>query len=61
MSDYASGIIPEKKKEYYLAYLTGLNDYLPLPVTKEERYLYELCMNGGLGGGTSIKIGRAHV
>lgn len=53
MGDYASGMSPEKKKEYYLAYLNGSNDYLPLPVTREERYLYELCMKGGFGGGTA--------
>ena len=45
------------REEMYLAYLNGdYNVKLPTPVTNEEHYLYELCMNksqGGTGGVTS--------
>lgn len=44
--------IPITREEKYLAYLTG--DYkadIPKPITRQERYLYELCLKG-MGGGT---------
>lgn len=42
--------IPITREEKYLAYLTG--DYksdIPKPITRQERYLYELCLKG-MGG-----------
>lgn len=42
--------IPITREEKYLAYLTG--DYkadIPKPITRRERYLYELCLKG-MGG-----------
>lgn len=42
--------IPVTREEKYLAYLTG--DYkadIPKPITRQERYLYELCLKG-MGG-----------
>ena len=44
------------REEQYLAYLNRQGTTIPFPVTRKEQYLYELCMNGGLGGGTSINI-----
>ena len=45
------------RKELYLSYLNGDTSVeLPAPVTNEEHYLYELCMNksqGGTGGVSS--------
>ena len=41
---------PVKREEKYLAYLTG--DYtgeIPRPITRKEKYLYELCLKG-IGG-----------
>lgn len=45
-------------REAYLAYLNGLNEYLPEPRTREEALLYRLCLNGG-GGGSSLAISDA--
>lgn len=45
--------IPITREEKYLAYLTG--DYkadIPKPITRQERYLYELCLKG-MGGEVS--------
>lgn len=42
--------IPITREEKYLAYLTG--DYkadIPKPITRQERYLYELCLKGMSG------------
>ena len=44
---------PVTREEIYLAYLTG--DYtgeLPKPITRKEKYLYELCLKG-MGGEVS--------
>lgn len=44
---------PITRQEMYLNYLNGNTDItLPEPITRIERYLYALCMNGGgVGGG----------
>lgn len=40
------------REERYLEYLTGdRKGNVPKPITRRERYLYELCLNG-MGGGT---------
>lgn len=40
------------RQEMYLAKLHGVYDgELPAPVTKEDKYLYELAVNGASGGG----------
>lgn len=44
---------PQNNKQAYLAYLCGLNIPLPEPRTVEETLLYNLCLNGGMGGGTT--------
>lgn len=44
---------PITRKEMYYAYMNGDTSVkLPAPVTREEKYLYALCMKGGSGGGT---------
>ena len=47
---------PITREEQYLAYLNRQGTAIPSPITRTEQFLYELCMNGGLGGGTSINI-----
>lgn len=43
---------PITRQEMYLSYLNGNTDIkLPKPITRIERYLYALCMNGGGSGG----------
>lgn len=43
---------PITRQEMYLSYLNGNTDIaLPEPITRIERYLYALCMNGGGSGG----------
>lgn len=42
---------PILRQEMYLSYLNGNTDIqLPEPITRIERYLYALCMNGGGSG-----------
>lgn len=41
---------PQNNKQAYLAYLNGLNISLPEPRTAEEVLLFNLCVNGGVGG-----------
>ena len=47
---------PITREEQYLAYLNRRGTAITSPITRTEQFLYELCMNGGLGGGTSINI-----
>ena len=43
---------PITRKEAYLAYLGGDTSVeLPVPLTREEIFLYYACINGGSGGG----------
>lgn len=45
---------PVTRIEKYLAYAAGeWNGVIPAPVTRIEQYLYDLCINGGGGGGTT--------
>ena len=45
------------RQEMYLAKLHGVYDgELPAPVTKEDKYLYELAVNGASGGGIAAGI-----
>lgn len=44
---------PITREEQYLAYLNGSGNVIPSPITRVEKYLYELCMNGISGGGTA--------
>lgn len=44
---------PQNNKQAYLAYLCGAGNALPTPRSVEEVLLYNLCMNGGTGGGGS--------
>lgn len=43
---------PQNNKQAYLAYLCGLDIVLPEPRTAEETLLYNLCVNGGVSGGS---------
>ena len=44
---------PVMREEMYLAYLTGAyTGELPKPITRKEKYLYELCLKG-MGGEVS--------
>lgn len=61
-----SSIIPKTRKEIYLAFLDGVSDLsvdeLPEPRTREEMYLYDMCVNGGMSGGSGdghVKISEA--
>lgn len=47
---------PQNNKQAYLAYLCGLNISLPSPRSVEEELLYNLCVNGGGGGGADFVI-----
>lgn len=38
------------REEQYLAYLSGTGTALPEPITRNERYLYNLCKKNGTGG-----------
>lgn len=50
--------IPNNRFEQYLnAIATGNADGLPLPITREELYLYFIAKNGGGGGGTGDVTG----
>lgn len=47
---------PIQRKEMYLSYLNGNTDVaIPEPITRIDRYLYNICMNGG-GGAISGNI-----
>lgn len=35
------------REEQYLAYLNGEDVVLPEPITRQEQYLYNLCLKGG--------------
>lgn len=50
---------PQNNKQAYLAYLCGLDIALPEPRSAEETLLYNLCANGGVSGGGSLKINDA--
>lgn len=50
---------PQNNKQIYLARLCGLDVTLPEPDTIEEALLYLLCIDGGVGGGGSLKISDA--
>lgn len=50
---------PITRPEFYLAALVG--EYageLPDPVTRQDRYLYKLCMQGGGSGGGGVTDGQ---
>lgn len=47
---------PQNNKQAYLAYLCGAGNALPTPRSVEEVLLYNLCLNGGVGGGADFKI-----
>lgn len=57
MSNWKEDLVDPRplRQEMYLAKLHGVYDgELPAPVTKEDKYLYELAMNGASGGGIAI-------
>lgn len=39
---------PITRKELYYAYLAGQDVQLPTPITRQEQFLYDQCMNMGL-------------
>ena len=43
---------PQNNKQAYLAYLCGADIALPSPRNAEEALLYNLCLKGGVGGGS---------
>lgn len=45
------------REEQYLAYLSGTGTALPEPITRNERYLYNLCKNGTGGAKTWDDLG----
>lgn len=47
-----AGFQPQNNKQAYLAYLCGQELTLPTPRSVEEALLYNLCANGGMGGGS---------
>lgn len=42
------------RREQYLAYLSGEDVLLPEPFTVEDKYLYNLCINGAGGGRVDV-------
>lgn len=47
------------REEQYLAYLSGTGTALPEPITRNERYLYNLCKNGTGGAKTWSDLGES--
>lgn len=47
---------PITRMDMYLAYLNGMTDTYPEPITRTEQYLFNICQNGGMGGGGGVTI-----